>query len=42
MNDQRRLRRLVDKRDAAWVKKAVDKVMPEVSRVYEEIGREIG
>ena len=42
MNDQKRLRRLVDKKDAAWVKKAVEKVMPEDSLVYEEIGREIG
>jgi len=42
MNDQRKIRRLVDKKDAARVKKAVDKVMPEDSRVYEEIGRGIG
>lgn len=33
MNDQKRLRRLVDKKDAAWVKKAVDKGMPDDSRV---------
>lgn len=33
MNDQRRLRRLVDKKEAAWVKKAVDKGMPDDSRV---------